>query len=67
MTENNSKKFIKRLSDEVGDFTVSLDLDVRLYEYDIRTVKFTQKCFRFKILLLQKKNQSLSKALIKYY
>ena len=39
MTENNSKKFIKRLSDEVGDFTVSLDLDVRLYEYDIRGSK----------------------------
>ncbi len=39
MTQKNSKKFIKRLSDEVGNFTVSLDLDIRLYEYDIQGSK----------------------------
>ncbi len=39
MSKKNSQKFIKRLSNEVGDFTVSLDLDIRLYEYDIKGSK----------------------------
>ena len=27
MTENNSKKFIKRLSDEVGDFAITSSIN----------------------------------------